>query len=201
MVNLGDQQINKALLLLGQFLEERAPTHLSLVVCGGSALIALGLVSRATKDIDIVARMDNMELIPPDPLPDSLIEASKVVALEMDLPEVWLNTGPAEIMNRELPGSGFPAGFVDRLFRTDFGSALSVYWVSRIDQVHFKLYAAADQCAPSRHLTDLRALGPTDEELAAAARWARVHDPSEGFMISIRLLLRAMEKEHVCDRL
>lgn len=201
MNNLGDHQIKMALMLLGQLLEGRAPDHISLVVCGGSALIALGLVSRATKDIDIVARLDNMELIPADPLPPSLIEASKIVTLERDLPEGWLNSGPAEILNRDLPGSGFPEGFMDRLLRTDFGSSLSVYWVSRLDQVHFKFYAAADQGAPSRHLMDLRALDPTDKELTAAARWARLHDPSEGFLVSIRLLLRAMEKEHVCDGL
>jgi len=201
MGDFEEQQIKKALRLLGQLLEKLAQDHISLAVCGGSALIALGLISRATKDIDIVARMDNMELIPANPLPPSLIEAAKIVALEMDLPEGWLNTGPADIMNRQLPGSGFPEGFVDRLLRMDFGSSLSVYWVSRLDQVHFKLYAAADQCAPSRHLTDLRALRPPDEELEAAARWARLHDPSAGFMVSVRLLLHAMERDDVYDRL
>lgn len=33
-----------------------------------------------------------------------------------------------------------------------------------------------------KHLADLRALEPTPDELVVAARWARTHDPSEGFL-------------------
>jgi hypothetical protein len=33
----------------------------------------------------------------------------------------------------------------------------------------------------SKHLTDLRALEPSAEELLTAAAWTRTHDPSEGF--------------------
>jgi hypothetical protein len=32
-----------------------------------------------------------------------------------------------------------------------------------------------------RHEADLRALDPTADELLAAARWTRTHDPSDGF--------------------
>ncbi|MCZ7589171.1 MAG: hypothetical protein M5U27_10030 [Gaiella sp.] len=32
-----------------------------------------------------------------------------------------------------------------------------------------------------KHEADLRNLNPTREELLAAARWTRTHDPSEGF--------------------
>jgi hypothetical protein len=55
----------------------------------------------------------------------------------------------------------------------------TVLFASRIDQVHFKLYAVADQGA-GRHLADLQALEPTEAELLEAARWSRTHDPSEG---------------------
>jgi hypothetical protein len=43
-----------------------------------------------------------------------------------------------------------------------------------------KLYAMVDQGA-GKHEADLRALVPTSDELLAAARWSRTHDPSEGF--------------------
>jgi hypothetical protein len=33
----------------------------------------------------------------------------------------------------------------------------------------------------SKHLTDLRALDPSAQELFTAAVWTRTHDPSEGF--------------------
>ena len=32
-----------------------------------------------------------------------------------------------------------------------------------------------------KHEADLRALDPTRDELLAAARWTRTHDPSDGF--------------------
>ncbi|MDQ3630530.1 MAG: hypothetical protein M3417_04475 [Actinomycetota bacterium] len=37
-----------------------------------------------------------------------------------------------------------------------------------------------DQSA-GKHLNDLRALNRTSDELLAAARWSRTHDPSEGY--------------------
>ena len=58
--------------------------------------------------------------------------------------------------------------------------ALTVHFASRIDQIHFKLYAMVDQGA-GKHEADLRALAPTTAELLEAARWTRTHDPSEGF--------------------
>lgn len=67
---------------------------------------------------------------------------------------------------------------------TQYGPALTIRWASRLDQVHPKLYAAVDQAG--KHLTDLKALDPCPEELIAAARWARQHDPSEGSLVMLR---------------
>jgi hypothetical protein len=55
-----------------------------------------------------------------------------------------------------------------------------VHLASRYDQIHFKLYAMVDQGA-GKHEADLRDLQPTRDELLAAARWTRTHDPSQGF--------------------
>jgi hypothetical protein len=46
--------------------------HQEIVVIGGSALTALGLVSRATKDVDLVAIAHDGELSSASPLPDAL---------------------------------------------------------------------------------------------------------------------------------
>jgi hypothetical protein len=73
-----------------------------------------------------------------------------------------------------------PEGLVERLERRDYGPSLSVHFASRIDQIHFKLYAMVDQGA-GKHEADLRALQPTADELLRAARWTRTHDPSLGF--------------------
>lgn len=66
---------------------------------------------------------------------------------------------------------------------------------SRLDQIHFKLYAATDQGPRSKHIGDLRALSPSRDELLAAARWCRNHDPSPGFLMSLHGALRLFEVE------
>jgi hypothetical protein len=91
------------------------------------------------------------------------------------LPDEWLNAGPTDLLD-----FGLPEGFVERLERRDYGEGLTVYLASRYDQIHFKLYALVDQ-GPGKHEDDLRALNPSEEELLAAASWARTHDTSEPF--------------------
>lgn len=85
---------------------------------------------------------------------------------------------------------------MDRLEHRNFGDALTVHFAARLDQIHFKLYALVDQGA-GRHEADLRALDPTQEELRAAARWTRTHDPSEGFRELLEACLRYLGVEDV----
>jgi hypothetical protein len=53
-MNLDQTNIEKALTTLGAVLASRGFTY-ELVVVGGSALMMLGVISRPTKDIDVVA--------------------------------------------------------------------------------------------------------------------------------------------------
>ncbi|MBS1844437.1 MAG: hypothetical protein JST53_08485 [Actinobacteria bacterium] len=146
-----------------------------LVVIGGSGLLALGLIKRSTRDVDILALRSGDELGSARPLPPNLEVARDRVARDFSLPTHWLNPGPTELLE-----FGLPEGFLGRLDRRDYGDALTVYLASRYDQIHFKLYALVDQ-GPGKHEDDLRALAPTQAELLAAARWSRQHDPSEGY--------------------
>ncbi|MFN8205555.1 MAG: DUF6036 family nucleotidyltransferase [Solirubrobacteraceae bacterium] len=148
-----------------------------LVVIGGSALLALGLVSRSTQDVDVVALAGGAGLHEALPLPQPLVEARDRVARDFALPEDWLNSEAARDMLR----LGLPDGFMERLARREYGPFLTVRYASRIDQIHFKLHATVDR-GGGKHLADLQALAPTADELARAARWARTHDPSEGFL-------------------
>lgn len=111
------------------------------------------------------------------PLPKPLVAARDRVARDFDLPDDWLNSKAAHDMLR----LGLPDGFMERLTRREFGPSLVVRYASRVDQIHFKLHATVDR-GGGKHLADLRALDPTPDELVAAARWARTHDPSEGFL-------------------
>ena len=69
---------------------------------------------------------------------------------------------------------------MSRVVTSSYGTALVVHFASRLDQIHFKLFAMVDQ-GGGRHEADLRALSPTLGELAAAARWSITQDPSPGY--------------------
>jgi len=157
-----------------------------LVIIGGSGLLALGLIERSTRDVDLLALRFGDELGSAKPLPTALEAARDRVARDFSLPADWLNPGPTDLLE-----FGLPEGFIARLERRDYGDSLTVYFACRYDQIHFKLYALVDQ-GPGKHEADLRALSPTDEELLAAARWSRSHDPSQGYAQVLREVLTHM---------
>ena len=175
---------------LAEQLEVRGARH-DIVVIGGSALLALGFIDRATRDVDLVALREGDSLITLDAIPPALAEARDVVARDFALPSSWLNDGPAALLD-----FGLPVGFVERAEVRVYGSALTVTFASRYDQIHFKLYAMVDQ-GPGKHEQDLRALAPTNEELLAAALWSRTHDPSEGYHEMLVNALTYMGVSHV----
>ena len=197
---LTEESLNRVLTLLARRLELAEVERVRLIICGGSALIATGLRQRTTKDVDVVALMaSNSDLVSPDPLPDFLLEAAKTVARDLGLFENWLNNGPSR-GEGGLYQMGLPQGIADRLITREYGARLTVYFIGRFDQIHFKLYAAADQ-RDGTHLTDLQALNPTEAELEAAARWAMTHDVSEGFKTVLRQTLRELGHGSVADKI
>jgi Nucleotidyltransferase of unknown function (DUF6036) len=168
------QQLDEILGALDQQLAALGGS-VELVVIGGAALLVLGFVARPTRDVDVLALVEDGLPRAADRFPPELAEASRRVALDFGLSDDWLNAGPADLLRW-----GLPAGFWERAVRRTYGRALSVRFASRLDQIHFKLYAMVDQPG-GRHETDLRMLRPLPEELLAAARWACTHDPSGPF--------------------
>jgi hypothetical protein len=75
--------------LLGALSEQLAARgqHHELVVVGGSALLAQGLVERTTQDIDVGALRRAGSLSKADPFPPELIDARNRVASDFGLPE------------------------------------------------------------------------------------------------------------------
>jgi hypothetical protein len=162
-----------------------------LVVVGGSALLALGLVERPTRDVDVLGLRSGQRVRSADPLPGPLVVARDRVARDFAVPMTWLNNGPASMFD-----FGMPDGFEERLERVVYGPSLTVAFASRLDQVHLKLYAAVDHNGPGKHLADLEALNPTSQELVQAARWTRTHDNSEGHL---QLLVAALAYFNIQD--
>ncbi|MDQ2873877.1 MAG: hypothetical protein M3Y33_03295 [Actinomycetota bacterium] len=163
--------------------------QLEIVVIGGSALTALGLVRRATRDVDLLAISENGELRPADPLPEALRTARDRVARDFELDENWLNAGPTDLLKW-----GLPAGFMTRVVARRYGQALTVHFAGRVDQIHFKLFAMVDQ-AGGRHEADLRELHPSAAELIAAALWSVTQDPSPGYQMVLVEALSALGVE------
>ncbi len=191
--------VDKILSALGEQLEADAADPLDLLVCGGSALNALGLISRATKDVDVLAIVshnpnDQLLLQTAKPLPPSLKQAASAVGRIYDLPDGWINPGPTSALDL-----GLPRGVLDRSEKRDYGAALAVRFLSRYDQIHFKLYAAADQAG--KHFEDIVKLKPNEQELEAAAHWSMTHDVSDGYKFNLRSILIRLGFPHVAERI
>lgn len=196
MNSISSESLDQAFSTLGAFLEDAKGAAENLVLIGGSALLALGLVSRTTKDADIMAGFDrDRGLIDPRPLSEALQEATRKVARELDLDPAWLNTGPADQLR-----AGLPDGFLGRLTPRGYGSCLTIYLPDRVDLIHLKLFAAVDQ-GPGRHVNDLAALQATPDEMLAAARWVLTQDVGEVFPSLVRETLVLTGHEGVADRI
>jgi hypothetical protein len=194
------KEVDAILSALGEQFDQIAKAPLELLVCGGSALNALGFIQRATKDVDVLAYVErnqegNIHFIKASPLIPELKEAVRRVARDFNLPENWLNAGPASAVD-----FGLPEGVMDRVTIRKYGQKLVIHFLGRFDQIHFKLYAAADQGA-GKHYNDLLALSPTAEELEKAAHWSMTHDVSEGYKQSIKGLLTHMGHGDVAKKL
>lgn len=131
-------------------------------------------------DVDVLAIVGHSPvdgtLLSANPLPEKLLAAAEKVAPHFRLPKNWINAGPTSALDL-----GLPPRLLERAIVHRFGTRLTIHFLSRLDQIHFKLYAAVDQ-SQGKHLDDLIALTPTSVEVEQAARWTRTHDPSEGFL-------------------
>jgi hypothetical protein len=169
MSSIDQTQLDVVLGALGEQLE-LAGEHVRLVVIGGSGLIAIDAVARATRDVDVVALEVDGALVSAEPLPEAVAAAAAIVARDFGLEQNWLNSGPTSLLVH-----GLPSGFQARMIVREYGPALRVSYAGRTDQVFLKLYAAASRREP-RDFADLAALEPTPSELRDAARWARTHN-------------------------
>ena len=151
-------------------------------------------------DVDILAFAKlvgpgQVLIIPADTLSQELVESAKEVARDLGLSEKWLNNMPHEEAN-----FGLPIGFEERLQSHAYGEVLTIYFIGRLDQIHFKLHAAVDQ-GMGRHVNDLLALNPTPAEMELAARWVLTQDAGVQFPDILKQALRKIGYGTVADRI
>ena len=136
--------------------------ELDAVVVGGAALALLGVISRRTRDCDV--------LYPP--LSAEIIEAARAFALRVRvegdvLADDWLNNGPSSLADC------LPAGWRDRTQLVFAGPAVTLRTLGRLDLLRSKLFALCDR---GTDLGDCLALRPTAAELDEIAPWLEQQD-------------------------
>ncbi len=146
------------------FLRERS-LSLDAIVIGGAALALLGVISRETRDCDVMA---------PE-LPDDILAAARAFAEALRaagdaLHEEWLNNGPADLVKT------LPEGWESRLQLAFSGQAIVLHTLGRSDLLLTKLFALCDR---AQDIGDCLALAPTTEDLAAALPWLKDQDANE----------------------
>ena len=175
---IGSKNLKEIFSALDHQIGAQKGSSIGLVVCGGTALAALGLMRRTTKDVDVLAEAEETErglaIHSIEQFPAWLTAAAKVVARDFGLPEQWLNLGPAS-----QAASGLPEGFASRLVKKSYGVYLTIFFTGRTDQIYFKLYAAVDR--DDYHVQDLFALKPEDAEIEKATQWVLTQDVSTAF--------------------
>jgi hypothetical protein len=149
-----------------EFLAERG-LRFEGVIVGGAALHLLGIVSRTTKDCDILWPQ----------LPEEIAEAARKFAGSMRqqglfLADDWFNNGPADLVAQ------LPADWRSRLQPAMNGVALRLFTPGRLDLLRSKLFALCDR---GIDLPDCLALCPTQAELAALRPWLDQQDGNPGW--------------------
>lgn len=175
------KELTSILQLLAESLAIRFPDRCwSFVVCGGSALNALELIERNTKDIDVIGEVKD-DILSSFVIDKGFLETINKITKYKDLPKDWFNTGPQGFIH-----SGLPDGLYERLCWISYGSNLKIGYISRTDQIYFKLYASVDR--GGYHTDDLLKLKPGRKELINACYWVLQQDVSiefRGLLVSM----------------
>jgi hypothetical protein len=157
-----------------QFLTGRG-LRLDAVVVGGAALNLLGVISRPTKDCDILAPT----------LSHAVVEAAVAFATAIrrdgvSLDDDWLNNGPASLTEH------LPKDWRGHLQIAFSGQAITLTCLGRLDLLRAKLWALADR---GIDLGDCVALAPNDDELKTILPWLEQQDANPDWPAHVRDVL------------
>ena len=187
------KELEAALRALGELLAA-ADEPAAVVVVGGATLNLLGVVRRATNDVDVIARVSRDEdgalrLERAEPFPPGLALGIRTVARDFGLSEDWMNAAVEAQWT-----TGLPPGLLEDTTWRNYGGGLDVGLVGRQTLIALKLFAAADGGRLSVHLQDLEALAPTSAELESAALWVRAQDAAPEWTSIVQDVIRHVER-------
>lgn len=150
------------------------------VAVGGSALALLGMVDRATRDLDVLE----------PPISDEVARAAKEFAAECrasgeHLADDWLNTGPAQLADI------LPVDWRSRLQPLFDGESLRLRTLGRGDLLKTKLFALCDR---GTDLSDCMAFRPSRAEVEEALPWVADQDTHPGWPAHVESTLQNLLK-------
>jgi len=159
------------------YLEERN-LRFEVTIIGGAALLAMGVIDRATQDVDC---------LDPD-IPREILDASVAFAQTYEGPgaplrEDWLNNGP-----RDLRGD-LPHGWRDRIVTLLQAGSICIRTLGRFDLLKTKLFAYCDRQQDEQ---DCAALSPTATELHESLPWLVERDGNPLWPEHVRTSLQAL---------
>jgi hypothetical protein len=96
-MDINSANLEEALTVLGQLLADRGHYY-EIVAIGGGGLLLLKLMERTTKDLDLVALIENGHLVSADPLPQILLQAAEEVSKALELGKNWLDSRPTSLL-------------------------------------------------------------------------------------------------------
>lgn len=154
--------------------------HFTAVAIGGSALAILGIIDRATRDLDRLT----------SPIPFPIQVAAKAFAKVHGLESNWLNDAPSELAKH------LPAGWENECVALFKGKSMELKTLCRLHLIYAKFWAMCDR---ERDYEDLLKIGPTPDELDRAIVWAKPLDGNEHWAAHVeasaeRLRLGPLEK-------
>lgn len=153
---------------------------LEAVVIGGAALSLLGVVSRQTRDCDIL----HPEL-PPE-IVDAATEFAELRRRDGEvLADDWLNNGPSSLTDV------LPARWIERVQTVFAGAAITLHCLGRIDLLMSKLFALCDR---GIDLQDCIALAPTSTEIDEIMPWLEQQDANPDWPAHVRATVEDLQR-------
>lgn len=191
---LDAEQLETALSAVGELVAAEGE-RVAVVVVGGATLNLLGIVRRATSDVDVIARAyrdegGELRLERAEPFPPTLARAIRTVARDFGLSEDWMNAAVEAQW-----ATGLPPGLLEDTSWRNYGGGLDVGLVGRSTLIALKLFAAADGGRQSVHVQDLIALEPEAEELETASAWVRTQDAAAEWAALVEEVIRHVQRD------
>lgn len=154
--------------------------RLDAVVIGGAALALLGIITRPTRDCDILH---------PD-LPLEIIDAAKSFAILISaegetLDEDWLNNGPSSLVRL------LPDGWLDNVQPVYSGVSITLHTLGRLDLLRTKLFGLCDRGVD---IGDCIALSPTAAELNEVLPWLQTQDANPNWPAHVEATLEDLAR-------